>query len=287
MRRSQRGYQIAGAALILAATTLSPAALAAAPSSVDITASAQGRSLASAAEARFAKYGVTDALRVFQMSDGTQIVAPEGYPVSDFQLRSDGSARTTTRAADTSMADAAVSAAAASWSQQSSHCFARTTIKTPHGNNGGFMDTCYRIYKLLSDGNSTYDYWNITAFATVDATRAYTTGDYAWIHVDRDGGTTFYWEDWSPRSDLNSNCGSTSLGISALGFGLSYGTTVCETWLLTKYAAAGELKVQWNGDSTGAREVALMSAIHVPQGGSPVWGISWNSVLKCYGQVAC
>ena len=60
---------------------------------------------------------------------------------------------------------------------------------------------------------------------------------------------------------------------------VSFGTTVCETWLLTKYAAPGELKVPWNGDSTGARDVALMSAIKVTPGASPIWGISWNSVL--------
>jgi hypothetical protein len=226
-------------------------------------------------------------VRVIRLEDRSTMVVPASYRLGDIQLAKDGSVRTTTEPLTASSGVEPLAATAATWTQTSSHCFSRTTIYTPHGNVGGWMDTCYRIYKLTGESDGTYDHWDITAYATVDATRAYTTGDYAWIHVDKDGGPTFYWEDWSPRSDLTSNCGTTALTISALGFGLGFGTTVCETWLLTKYAAAGELKVQWNGDSTGAREVALMSAIKLAQGGSPIWGISWNSVLKCYAQVAC
>ena len=95
------------------------------------------------------------------------------------------------------------------------------------------------------------------------------------------------WADWNPRGDISDNCGNRTLSISALGFGLGFGTTVCETWLLTKYAAAGTLKIQWNGDSTGAREVAEMAAIKNTPGITPIWGISWNSVLKCRPGFVC
>jgi hypothetical protein len=259
----------------------------------EITQTTAGRSIAAAARDRFAQYGTefaADALRVFRLQDGSALVAPASYAADDFQVGADGSVRTTTggRASlSTVTRSTGVALAATSWVRIAQHCFARSDIRTPNGNIGGFMDTCYEIYKLSGDPDSSYDYWNITTWATVDATRAYTIGDYAWIHVDRDGGGTWHWVDWSPHGDLSDNCGSRSLSISALGFGLGYGTTVCETWSLTKYSAAGELKIQWNGDSTGAREVAEMSAIKNNPGITPIWGISWNSVLKCRPQIVC
>jgi hypothetical protein len=282
---------ISVAAIMLSTAGMPAATQADAAVRSEISFTPHGRILAVEARARFRAYGrdvADEAVRVVRLEDGSVMVVPASYRASDIQLGKDGSVRVTTKGiATSSNARVPLAAAAVGWTQQgATRCYSRT-IKTPHGNNGGWMDTCYRLYKVTGESDSTYDYWNITAFATVDATRIYTTGDYAWIHVDKDGGPKFYWEDWDPRSDLSGNCGARSLSISALGFGLGFGTTVCESWLLTKYAAAGHLKVQWNGDSPGAREVALMSAIHLAQGGTPVWGISWNSVLKCYAQVAC
>jgi len=178
----------------------------------------------------------------------------------------------------------AVALAAPYWDQRGSNCFARWFAT----GSTGWMDTCYRINKLIESSDSTYDHWEITGYGTADTTKSGYTGDYAWIHVDRDGGPAFNWEDWSPRADLKGNCGNVSLSVSALGFGLGYGTTVCESWLLTKYAAGGEIKVQWDGDSAGAREVALMSGIKVTNGASsPVWGISWYLKTKCTSPFGC
>jgi len=285
----RRRALVALSTIVLWAVAL-PAATTAETVRSDITNSAAGRAISSAAKERFRAYGPgfgDESTRVFRLEDGSAVVVPDGYDIDSIDLRRDGSIRLTTGADTTADRTSAVVAAAASWSLRSNRCFARTTIKTPNGNSGGFMDTCYEIYKLSGETDTGSDYWNITTWATVDATRANTFGDYAWIHVDRDGGGTWQWADWSPRTDLNDNCGSRTLSISALGFGLGFGTTVCETWLLTKYAAAGTLKVQWNGDSTGAREVALMSAIKNTPGVTPIWGISWNSVLKCRPGFAC
>ena len=175
-----------------------------------------------------------------------------------------------------------VAAAGPYWQQTGSHCFARWYAKNGAGQNTGWMDTCYRLHKLMSDGDSTYDHYTITAYATVDATREHWQGDYAWIHVNRSSGPTFLWEDWDPRTDKSGSCGNVTLSISGGGVGLSYGTSICETWSVTKGAAGGDLKVQWNGNSAGAREVALMSAIKVPNGASaPVWGISWYYKTFC------
>ena len=292
MRRVARLRLLASvAAIAVIAGGVPVSTQAEAPVRSDISRTPNGRAIAADAKARFREYrpdGADEALRVVRLEDGSVMVVPASYGTGDIQLGRDGSVRLTTQAVSTSSDPAApLAVTAASWSQQGpTHCFSRTTIKTPNGNNGGYMDTCYRLHKLTGE-TSSWDYWNITAFATFDATRANTIGDYAWIHVDRDGGGTWYWEDWDPRSDRTANCADSNLGVTVLGVGLGFNNTLCETWILTKYAAAGTLKVQWNGDSTGTRDVALMAAIHVANGVSPIWGISWNSALKCRPGFVC
>lgn len=292
MRRVARLRILVGVAAITVIAGGTPASIEAeARGRYDISRTPNGRAIAADAKARFHEYGsdvAAEALRVVRLEDGSVMVVPASYSASEIRLGKDGSVRMTTKAIPTSNeADSPLGIAAASWSQQGpTHCFARRTIKTPNGNNGGYMDTCYRLHKITGESSS-WDYWNITGFATFDATRANTMGDYAWIHVDRDGGGTWYWEDWDPRSDRTANCADSNLGITALGVGLGFSNTLCETWILTKYAAAGTLKVQWNGDSTGTRDVGLMAAIHVANGVSPIWGISWNSVLKCRPGFVC
>ena len=292
MRRVARLRLLIGvAAITVIAGGVPASSQAEAPARSDISRTPNGRAIANEAKARFRGYGpdaADEALRVVRLEDGSIMVVPASYSASDIQVGKDGSVRMTTKSiAMSNDAESPLAVSAASWSQQGpTRCFARTTIKTPNGNNGGFMDTCYKLYKITGE-TSSWDYWNITGFATFDATRANTMGDYAWIHVDRDGGGTWYWEDWDPRSDRTANCADSNLGITALGVGLGFNNTLCETWILTKYAAAGTLKVQWNGDSTGTRDVALMSAIHVANGVSPIWGISWKSVLKCRPGFVC
>ena len=124
--------------------------------------------IAAESRERFRAYGPDFAdtpTRVFRLEDGSAVVVPAGYKLNDIDLRRDGSIRlTTAEPATTSDAatDSDFAAAAASWSLKSHNCFARTTIRTPNGNAGGFMDTCYEIHKLAGETDTTYDYWNIT-----------------------------------------------------------------------------------------------------------------------------
>jgi hypothetical protein len=149
------------------------------------------------------------------------------------------------------------------------------------------MYTCYKIHKVINDADSAWDYYDIHAYATADATAPKAILDDAAILVERCCGPTLYWFDWSPGGDLSGNCGTQSLGVSYGGVGLNYGHTVCETWLLTRYAAPGKLKVTWDGFTQGSRQVALMAAVKVANGASmPVWYVSWNANVRCfYGQI--
>jgi len=280
--------------LLLMAMTLAtaPAAMGRTPRVKDITATATGRALARSAALHFKGRGIDSeagSLRIFRLPDRSILATPRQFSAGDIQANSDGSVRVVVTAdpEPPAFASAGVTFAATPyWDQRGSNCFTRTQYTNPYGTKTGWMDTCYKINKLVETSDSTYDHWEITGYGTSDITNSYWTGDYSWIHVDRDGGPTFTWEDWSPRSDVNGNCGSYTLSVSALGFGIGHGSSVCETWLLTKYAAAGEIKVQWNGDSQGARDVALMSGIKVPNGASsPVWGISWQLKPRCISKL--
>lgn len=288
----RRGLFIASATALLAAATPAPS-LADGPDRLDITATRYGQRVAAEARARFRANGAQDApIRVVRYRNSGIVVAmPASHRPADVEVSEDGAVRVASDALARAVRPTTdVTALAAPYWQQvgTTRCY-HTIAKTPMGKDGGFMDTCFRLHKVINDADSYWDYWDISAWATVDATAVHAIGDYAWIHVDRDGGPTFHWEDWNPRTDRSGNCNDISLSVSAAGVGLPLpGITVCETWTLTKYAAAGELKNQWNGNSQGAREVALMSAIHVRQGaGTPVWGVSWYSKILCYSGTNC
>jgi hypothetical protein len=246
--------------------------------------------VAAEAKTRRETYGLPDEpLRVvrYQIA-GVVVIMPATHRPTDVQVNKDGVVRVTNDAV-AATASEATTAAAPYWQQMGATSCYHTIALTPVGKEGGFMDTCFRLHKVINDADSYWDYWDISSWATVDATAYQALGDYAWIHVDRDGGPTFYWEDWQPRTDREGNCTDVTFSVSAAGVGLPLpGISICETWSLTKYAAGGELKVQWNGNSAGAREVALMSAIHIRQGqGSPIWGVSWYSKIICYQGLPC
>ncbi|MFL5642746.1 MAG: hypothetical protein ACJ77V_07055 [Chloroflexota bacterium] len=271
-------------AAIAMSFALVPGVTAAPRSSGDITATTNGRESARAAADRFSGRGFrTDAssLRVVVAADGSEIVGPSTYSAADLANLAGGGSISVKALAGSGTTELA--AAAPYWNLRGSNCFARYY---KYGGNPqqrlGWMDTCYHIHKLTGETDGAWDYWDIHGFATVDATNSASYTDSAWIHVDRDGGPTFYWYDWSPRSDTSGNCRSVTLSVSAYGAGLSFGHDACEVWNLTKYAAAGELKEEWDGFTKGAREVALMSSIKVANGASsPIWGISWNAVMVC------
>lgn len=269
----------------LAGLTVSAAPMAAASSGVtDISATSGGVAAAQAAADRFDRYGVPTeprALRVVILADGSMMIRPSTYMADKLAALGSGGAITVQSGASVVTPGQTV-AAAPYWGLQASQCFSRTYV---YGGDPsqylGWMDACYHMHKVINDGDGSWDYFSIHAFATVDAVNSAAYTDDATVHVYRNSGPTFYWFDWSPRGDISGNCGIQSFGVSYGGVGLSYGHTVCEWWRLTKGAAGGNLKVMWDGWTQGAREVALMSAIKVANGGWPVWTISWGTTMRC------
>lgn len=273
------------AAALAMSFALVPGVAAAPPTSDDITSTSSGRDSAAAAAQRFSGRGFkTDAnsLRVVRTADGSEIVGPSTYTAAALARLAAGES-ISVQASGESASGTFAAAAAPYWNLRGSNCFARLYRYggTPQ-QRLGWMDTCYHIHKLTGETDGSWDYWDIHGFATFDATNSASYTDSAWIHVDRDGGPTFNWFDWSPRSDTSGNCRNVTLSVSAFGAGLSFGHDACEVWNLTKYTAAGELKEEWDGFTQGAREIALMSSIKVANGASsPIWGISWNAVILC------
>ena len=287
-----------GVVLVVAGLAISSSAgsVAAKPNRTDITGTSAGKAEAADAAAAFKALGADGSakLRVVRLENGGTVVVPAEFGVDDITLNADGSielstakvvAQPASTAGEAGTSEAAAAAAPYWLGQGPASCY-RLNPLTPSGNDGGNMDWCWRRYKLIGETDSR-DYWNIHVYATVDAVGSYRIGDWAWMHVDRDGGGTWAWEDWNPRGDVSGNCSARTLGISALGIGFTADTTVCETWSLTKYAAPGELKVQWDGNSAGARELDMLSTINVTSGASPAWGVSVSMKVICYQGTLC
>jgi hypothetical protein len=278
------------ASIVALSALLVPSAGAAGREPGDITTTERGATLAGEAAERYTRYGVAtnrSSLRVVRLADRSEVIGPSSYSAADLAaLGTDGAIAI--RASDSGI-ETISATAAPYWSLKFSDCFTRTYYYGGQPTEQlGWMDTCYHMHKVVNDGDGTWDYWDLHGFATVDATHKYAYTDDAYVHVYRCCGPTMYWFDWQPRGDRSGNCGTQTLSISYAGAGLSFGHSVCEWWLLTKYAAAGAIKVTWDGFTQGAREVALMSAVKVANGSSnPTWYVSWNATMYCWKDSDC
>jgi hypothetical protein len=271
----RRGFGLAAASVLLIATVGSAAAES---DPNDITATAKGQEIATEAAARWAHAGIrtdTSAIVVVEEPDGTLTVMPRDMGPALIWNNDHGLGARVVVTGDASEREGRLTAEAGPLTALSpeaqpyaSNCFARVSV------TGGWMDTCYRLWKLYYE-TSSFDYWAIQAWASMDSDSPFLT-DYAWIHVDIDAGPTPSWEDWDPGASWNSACHTQALGITLLGVGISGNFMACEGYTLTKYSAPGSLKLQYQGNSGATRELELMSAIKESGTGGPTWGISWN-----------
>jgi len=144
-------------------------------------------------------------------------------------------------------------------------------------NSTGWIDHCYRVSKVYDDGDSIYDHFTLEHWATAKSKGAYYLKN-ARIYCAKKAGstTTFYWTDWSPRSDLNLSCQSISLTVTSGPISISGDIyQACETWDITKYAEAGKFKNEWKGSKKNTdREVAYMVSVKVPQGKWASWDLT-------------
>jgi hypothetical protein len=142
----------------------------------------------------------------------------------------------------------------------------------------GEFHTCWHIYKLINETDNTKDYYAFRHFGTAGPTTSGAHLTDAWLDSRKhSNGPSMAWLDWNPGADVTSGCSSVTVSVSALGIGLSTPAfTRCETWDITKGAAGGSFKNDWNGSVQADRQVAYQTAISVAQGASPIWGLAFS-----------
>lgn len=127
-------------------------------------------------------------------------------------------------------------------------------------------------------------------FSTFAAGSPWEIGD-PYIQSNPAAGPTHTWFDWKPRVDTTANCTpvTPSLTITVGGFGITLAATQCDTWDITKYVAAGQVRNKWTEGfcaiRRGETELAFEIASRVTQGQVPAWGFNWYENIQpasCY-----
>jgi hypothetical protein len=252
----------------------------------DISATAEGRSLIGSTATRFSAGGhPTSAgeLSAIRLADGDVLVVRRDVSVIDRSKTGDGVSvkiSSPTGRGGTSTTKSGLSAqatASASWSLVGDNCFGSLFRSTAH------FDACYRMYKMASDGVAGKEYWRLDFYGTMFAEGKKLR--WGWLAADQDAGPAQSWTDWSPDADTSGNCQSTSVGISVLGVGASYGYTQCETWDISKSSGTtlGYFKNYWTwGNSLPLldrdRGLAMMIGTK-GNDGWPVYGLSWDFAI--------
>ncbi len=172
-------------------------------------------------------------------------------------------------------------AAAPYWSAPSTHCYGSLFRGAAH------MDTCYRIYTMVNDGSTTWDYKRLDFFATMFAEGKIL--QWGWISAVQQAGPVMYWVDWSPDVDIDQNCGSFGLSVSVLGVGGGFSKTFCELNNITKGASSQgyfvSFKDYWNwgngiSQKDRDRSVAMELGHKYATNSGPVsYGLSWNFAI--------
>jgi hypothetical protein len=149
------------------------------------------------------------------------------------------------------------------------------------------MDTCYRLYDMVNDGSSTWNYKRLDFFATMWAEGKIL--QWGWISAVQQAGPVLYWVDWSPDSDTDRSCGSFGLSISVLGIGAGFDKTFCEVNNVTKGASSDgsfvSFKDLWDwGGSISQRDKDRSVAMELGHKyrtnlGGVTYGLSWNFAI--------
>lgn len=246
----------------------------------DVSATPEGRAIATIASARFASLGAQPAeLRVWRDSSGYFVAPAEAL----LDVTDEGVLRPMTAAAP-NVATASLSpasgtsevealAAAGPWQLKAAQCFARIWA----GVDKVWMDHCYQLLKLANDGNGSADYFTLQHYATMHPNWPWKIGHGT---IEAEAFTPQTWMDWSPRGDRTGACQSYTLSITVSGVGLSFPTERCETWDMTKWNPAVKYKLTYTGGSNADRELAFEIAVQVAQGAWPQWfvpaEITWS-----------
>lgn len=259
------------------------------PSGRDITRSAWAQAKIAEAAERFASEGVPvdpSELSALDLGDGLVVIVPRGLAITD--MRQGGGGLEVSVAAGegdgsgpllATLDGGVTTAAAAYWSMTSQDCFAALFRGQAH------MDTCYKAWKQVNDGSSTYDYRKLDMYATMFTEVSTIQNDWGWIAADQDAGPAMSFVDWFPTADdYTSTCISEGISLSGPYAGAGFSSQFCESWDISKSAGAplGYFKNQWSWGTRSPlkgkdRSVAFAIGTRHSQGGTGiVWGLSWN-----------
>ena len=160
---------------------------------------------------------------------------------------------------------AAYASSGAGWQLMASACQSREQ------NSTGYIDVCWKKYRLTNDGDGQFDYWVWNQYATAKSTGIFTLST-AWGKSWKNTAQSYpwYWVDWSPNADLTlGNCSNVTVGVSYI-VELSATYTACDRWDITKSATAGTFQNYWRGSAyRSERAVAHMTMIKLAQGQTP------------------
>ncbi len=277
--RTTRRLLVMGSMLALLTTAGPVSAGAAKELGTDITATVEGQANIQTAVESFEAQGSAAAVEDFvakRLPDGAVLVVAKGLTVG-LTAAGDGYRVAPPAPKDGGVTKTRIVAlATGSWTLTGSQCFAALFRGASH------MDTCYRGYKMSTDGDATKDYWRLDLYATMFAEGR--TLDWGWVAADQDAGPAMQFVDWSPDADVRQNCATFGLSISVLGVGGGYNRTFCELNNISKSAGAalGWFKDEWSWDGwipvqDRDRAVGIQIGTSTTQGGgSPTWGLSWN-----------
>jgi hypothetical protein len=222
----------------------------------DVSDTAMGRSLIDDSAGRFAALGVSARdLHVWRDAGGylvaevdtqfdhrsvtvagraEELLVPTTFAFPPAQLDSDGS----TMSID----------AAASWSTVASACFNR------YSDGYSYLDHCYTMYKLTSDGSNSYDWFALQRKGTAGPLSIWVINSAIIDAKASASGSAQSWADWDPNYDYNGPCRSVTVSVSFI-VALSMPVQQCERVSFTKSNPAVNYTQTWSGRQ--AQEVTV------------------------------
>ena len=272
---------------LLAVVVLVPPALGSAASPNlprDITASTEGRGLAEAVAARWKSNGVAATARDLRVWDltgsGEEFFVATGMPralTTQTIVDADGTHHIEF-SFEVSSSDSrnpeplfASTTAAADWSWLNQGCFARIS------NWAGWLDSCYAMHRLTGESDPR-DFYQLQQYGTVGSGLGKIYD--GWLMGQKaSGSSAMSWIDYNPRQSIGGNCVSVPIQVAALGQIIRDTGILCENWNITKWTEAGKFREQWScgcvypfgKGSNSTREINLMQAVSVPNGGTAKW----------------
>lgn len=252
---------------------------------VDVTASTEGRALATQALSRWQDHHWTaQPQAVLKVGDGEYMIAsfqptnlrlatvtaPSGFVTTSvsFDVAADD---------PTTGVTAAAAGTTAQWVWIGQNCFSRMS------NVNGWLDSCYVMHKLKYETDPR-DFYQLEQYGTVGASSLPSSKIYdGWLAAAKaSSSATMSWIDYSPRGSIGGSCQGVPLSVSALGVSVSASGVMCERWNIYKGSAGGNFEEQWSCGCIwpfgqpfpNTRKIDYMQAISVPGGGPAVWTLS-------------